>query len=256
MLEKITVDIPAFNEKRDVTIYLPSSYTKETTKRYEVLYFQDGQNVFHDHEAFQGVSLDLKSYLDKNEFELIVVAIDVNSDERLHHYCPWENGEWSREVFGLTETTGGKGHSYVEFLVNSLKPLIDNKYRTIKTKSSIAGISLGGAISVYAAGLYPHIFPKVAGISTAFYRNQEKFEEFLKGTDLSGIEKLYLDCGTKEAKDNEGINAAFLESNQRMFSILKEKLVDYQFPIIDEGIHQYADFKKRIPAIFNYLYSS
>ncbi|PLS17329.1 hypothetical protein CVD28_12225 [Bacillus sp. M6-12] len=53
---------------------------------------------------------------------------------------------------------GGEGKEYINYIVHKLKPLIDKKYRTIRTDASIAGSSMGGLISTYAAFVYPHIF--------------------------------------------------------------------------------------------------
>ncbi len=38
--------IPQLDRKRRVWIYLPNNYSSSTTKKYPVLYLQDGQNVF------------------------------------------------------------------------------------------------------------------------------------------------------------------------------------------------------------------
>lgn len=58
MLEKFTFPISAFNHDRTIRIHLPTNYAVET-KRYPVLYMHDGQNVFEDVDAINGVSLGL-----------------------------------------------------------------------------------------------------------------------------------------------------------------------------------------------------
>lgn len=95
MLEKFKIPISAFNHERTIRVYTPSTYEAEQTKRYSVLYMHDGQNVFEDQDAIQGVSLGLKE--DKSRLELIVVGIDTNTlgDERKNEYCPWVDGEYS-----------------------------------------------------------------------------------------------------------------------------------------------------------------
>ena len=40
--------------KRDVLVYLPPGYRRSRTRRYPVLYLQDGQNVFDAATAFGG----------------------------------------------------------------------------------------------------------------------------------------------------------------------------------------------------------
>jgi predicted alpha/beta superfamily hydrolase len=117
----------------------------------------------------------------------------------------------------------------------------------------MAGISLGALITTYAACSYPHIFKRIAGMSSAFYRNQEEIEKLLKSTELSQLEKVYLDCGTMEAADNNEISELFLQSNQAVFEILKQKKVKTKINIIEGAHHNYDTFKKRVPELFSYL---
>jgi predicted alpha/beta superfamily hydrolase len=59
----------------------------------------------------------------------------------------------------------------MEFLVNTLKPFIDSKYRTKKGPENtfIAGSSMGGLISMYALLQYPNVFGAAGVISPAFW---------------------------------------------------------------------------------------
>lgn len=253
MLDKFHVYMTAFKEKRGVTVWLPQDYENEVEKRYPVLYMHDGQNVFNDDEAIGGTSLALEKYLDNHSLDVIVVAIDQNSEERFNEYSPWVSGDFCKKVLGDAYVeNGGKGKEYVDFIVNELKPLIDCKYRTKPKHTAIAGISLGGLISTYAACMYPSIFKHVIAISSGFYRNQEEIEKLLKNRDLSKIESFYLDCGTNEG-GSEYIQKAFLASNTAIFEIIKEKIPNATFEIIDGGKHHYLDFKQRAPQLFKFL---
>jgi predicted alpha/beta superfamily hydrolase len=256
MLEKFKIPIPAFNHERTIRVYTPANYDSEQTKRYPVLYMHDGQNVFEDLDAIQGVSLGLKDYLDRSRLEIIVVGIDTNTlgDERKNEYCPWVDGEFSKNFNGKASTTGGKGATYVDFIVHELKPFIDRKYRTLEDSTSIAGVSLGGLISTYAVCRYPHIFTKVATISSAFWRNQEEIENLLIHTDLSSIETFYMDGGTKESED-ERVSKEFLVSNQRIYDILAVKIVNTRFDILEDAEHNYTFFRKRVPEMITELFS-
>lgn len=251
-----TFKVPLFEQARKIRVYLPSDYNK-TIKYYPVLYMHDGQNVFDNKEAIGGVSLELHKYLDQNKIDIIVVAIDQNTigDERINEYCPWKNGEFSKKLLGFISTTGGKGKDYVNFIVDKLKPLIDLKYRTKATQTFMAGISLGGLISTYAACCYPNIFKRVASISSAYYRNQEEIEELLEIGDLSNLERFYLDCGTMEAGENNEISDLFLLSNKVIYEIVKNKVTKTKFEIIEEANHNYNTFKERIPKFITFLTS-
>ena len=251
MIESFLVNMSSFNEKRNIRVYRPKGYMYEQ-KAYPVLYMHDGQNVFHDQEAIGGVSLSLETYLDEQCLEVIVVAIDQNSEERINEYCPWVNGPYSEKILGYKSELGGKGEAYIDFITQELKPLIDQKYRTIPDHTAIGGISLGGLISVYAACRFPDIYKHTIAMSSAFWRNQENIELFIKKADLSRIESMYLDWGTKEGK-GDLINKAFDETNKAVVTLLKEKVPALTVQIIENGEHNYTNFKRRVPEIFSFL---
>jgi predicted alpha/beta superfamily hydrolase len=256
MIEKFYVYMSTFHQERMIRVYLPWSY-HESNKTYPVLYMHDGQNVFEDEGAIKGVSLRLKDYLDENKLEIIVVAIDLNpeGEERINEYCPWVNGEIAEKIIGHKSSSGGKGEQYVDFIVNELKPLIDDKYRTRKDQTSMAGISLGGLISTYAAGRYPHIFRRIAAISPGYYRNQEEIEVFVRNSDLSPVERFYVDFGTHEISDDKELQNQFTEMILSIYEILSSKIEDTRYLSIKDGEHNYTSFKKRIGEVLTYLYS-
>jgi predicted alpha/beta superfamily hydrolase len=257
VLEKFTVYMSSFDQERMIRVYLPKSY-QESSRRYPVLYMHDGQNVFEDEGAIKGVSLGLKDYLDQTNLEIIVVAIDLNAEgeERINEYCPWINGAIAEKIIGRPSLSGGKGELYLDFIVKELKPLIDDKYRTLKDHTSMAGISLGGLISTYAAGRYPQIFKRIAAISPGYYRNQEELEVFVKNADFSGVERFYVDFGTHEISDDQELNNQFTEMIQSIYEIVSsKKIADTRYETIQNGEHNYTSFKKRIGEVISYLFS-
>jgi predicted alpha/beta superfamily hydrolase len=254
MLEKFLISMTPFNQERMIRVYLPQSYD-QGDKRYPVLYMHDGQNVFEDEDAIGGVSLGLKDFLDESGLDIIVVGIDQNPEERINEYCPWGHGEYSKRILGYACSLGGKGGEYVDFIVHELKPFIDKKYRTLEHRASMAGISLGGLISTFAACRYPQIFTRVAAISSGFYRNQEEIEKLVSRSDLSPIERFYMDWGTKEGKGDELASREFVASNQAMHELLRSKITNLKHQIVNGGEHNYIAFRKRVPEIFSYLFS-
>lgn len=114
---------------------------------------QDGQNLFDDATSYAGewgIDEHLDSLFSSGKKEAIIVGIDNGLSKRMTEYNPY-----SFQQFGK-----GEGNEYVDFLVKNLKPFIDKKYRTLKNKQNtfIAGSSMGGLISLYAALKYPKIF--------------------------------------------------------------------------------------------------
>lgn len=246
MLETFHTYISSFKQERLIRVYLPKSYSTEK-KKYPVLYMHDGQNVFQDLDAIGGKSLDLENYLDVNGLDLIVVAVDQNPQARISEYCPWVSGEYSKSILGKESTEGGKGMHYVDFIVNELKPLIDGNYRTVRDQTAMAGISLGGLISVYGMCRYPHIFKHIAVLSSAFYRNQEEIMKLIEQTDLSLVESVYMDCGSKEAGSDTEVSQKFLASNQMVYELLEAKVSNSEFKILEDAEHNYSYLKKECP---------
>lgn len=253
MIERFS--IPSLNnEKRGIQVYLPRCYER-LNKKYPVVYMHDGLNVFRDEDAIGGLSLGLETYLDAHSVEIIVAAIDANPADRVNEYCPWVYGEFSKRILGDAPPAGGKGGQYVDFVVHQLKPLIDERHRMVQNEAYMAGISLGGLITTYAISRFPKVFTRAAVMSSAYYPNQEQIEGYLRTSDLSGIQKFYLDCGTNEAGENELINREFVSSNRSVYEILQSKIPNIRFDVVDQSSHRYSDFRKRIPEMFKFMLS-
>jgi predicted alpha/beta superfamily hydrolase len=176
--------------------------------------------------------------------------------ERINDYCPWPHGKLSEEILGYLSPAGGNGEAYLDFIVDELKPLIDRKYRTIEHETAMAGISLGALITTYAACRYPHIFRKIAVLSTAYYRNQEAIEAFIKESDLNGIEKVYMDIGTKEVPDDLEASMLFIDLSKRVFGLLSSKIDDIRFQEIEDAEHHYRFFRERFPRVLSFLFEN
>ena len=192
--------IPQLNRTRRVWIYLPPSYNS-STKKYPVMYMHDGQNVFDDATSFSGewgVDEAIDTLGSKTR-ECIVVGIDNGGDKRLNEYCPYDfslNG-----IAANNKTNIGEGGKYVDFLVKTLKPVIDKKYRTLKDSKNTftAGSSMGGLISMYAVLKYPKVFGGAGVFSPAFWVGPKIFDDIkAKGKKVKA--KIYYYAGDEEGE--------------------------------------------------------
>ncbi|OIU72039.1 alpha/beta hydrolase [Rossellomorea aquimaris] len=254
MYQNFEVKITPLTRTRQIRIYLPNKYEEDVTRRYQVLYMHDGQNLYKDEDAGYGRSWRIGDYLDQNELDLIVVGIDCNEGlMRLDECCPWKSNEMTEVFSAGRQSIGGEGKEYIEFIVHELKPMIDEKYRTLQDETSMAGISMGGLISTYAVCVYPHVFKRAASISSAYWFNQKEIEELIQVSDLSKVERFYLDIGTKE--NTESINdLTYINSNRRIYHLLKEKVQDCRFEIVEGAVHNELAWIERVPQIFGFLY--
>lgn len=154
---------PQLGDTRNIWIYLPPDYQQES-KRYPVLYMQDGQNLFDDETSFAGewhIDETLDSLYNAGNSGCIVVGIENNGARRIAEYTPNAHPKYG----------GGEGEKYVDFLIKNLKPFIDSTYRT-KPEAEFTGIggsSLGGLISYYAATRHSDTFGKCLVFSPSFW---------------------------------------------------------------------------------------
>ena len=187
------LEIPGLDRKRQVRLYLPPGYAT-SAKRYPVLYMHDAQNLFDDATAYAGewkVDETLDALSKEGKLELIVVGIDNGGDKRMTELNAWDNPR-----FGQAE-----GRQYTDFVVKTLKPLIDAQYRTLpgRRDTAIMGSSMGGLASHYAIAQYPQVFGKAGVFSPAYWTAPASFD-FVGSRPLPKDARVYLLMGEKEGE--------------------------------------------------------
>ncbi|HEX8357701.1 MAG TPA: alpha/beta hydrolase-fold protein, partial [Segetibacter sp.] len=184
--------IPQLNRTRRIWAYLPKSYPAGK-KSYPVIYMHDGQNLFNEQTAAfgeWGVDETLDSLSAKTGKEVIVIGIDNGGQNRLTEYNPYDHPKYGK----------GEGAKYVDFLVETLKPFIDGKYRTLKDSSNtyIAGSSMGGLISMYAAAKYANVFGGAGILSPSFWLAPKIYDDVVNAKWGNSFRKFYFYGGGKE----------------------------------------------------------
>lgn len=231
--------IPQLDRTRRIWLYLPPDYAK-SKKKYPVLYMHDGQNLFENKTSYSGewgVDEYLDSIFKKGEKEVIVVGIDNGLIKRMQEYNPWEFQNFGK----------GEGDKYVDFLVETLKPFIDEHYRTLKDKPNtfIAGSSMGGLISLYAILKYPQVYGGAGIFSPAFWT--------ASGIDSTAIadakkvnSKLFFYAGGKEGD-------SMVPDMKRIEKEIKERSKSPVKEIIDENQHHNeAAWRKYFPDFYEW----
>ena len=141
--------VPYTGKLRRVRVLLPKNYETDTDRRYPVVYFHDGQNVFYSKEAYVGHSWKVIPAIKRNPdiSRMIVVAIDNDGLQRMNEYSAWKYKE--SNIPGMQ--FGGKGIEYGEFVMEVVKPFIDQEYRTLADReyTAMIGSSLGGNITQF-----------------------------------------------------------------------------------------------------------
>jgi predicted alpha/beta superfamily hydrolase len=184
--------MPQLNRYRRIWLYLPPDY-ETTTKHYPVLFMHDGQNLFDLATSFAGeweVDETLNALFDQGKGVPIVVGIDNGSIHRINEYTPWINPQYG----------GGEGDLYASFIVETLKPYIDQNYRTKPERefTGVMGSSLGGLISHYIGLKYQDIFSKAGIFSPSFWFSDSAFV-FTYETGKQNAMRYYMMGGTNES---------------------------------------------------------
>ena len=190
---------------RDILVYLPPGYQK-SRRQYPVIYMQDGQNLFDPATSFAG-DWGLLAGLDGlagRTVVPIVVAVPTMGEERIAEYSPFVDS-----VAG-----GGKGEAYLEFLLSTLKPLIDREFRTLPERkgTGIGGSSMGGLLSLYGYFRRPEAFGFCATLSPSLWFADRAIFPFVEAAPFVPG-RIYLDIGTEEG-------SASLANARRMRDLL------------------------------------
>ena len=183
---------PERQNARDIYVYVPPSHDTDD-RRFPVVYMHDGQNLFHDALAFSSewqVDENMER-LSQLGLEALVVGIPNVGAARSDEYSP----------FRTLQHGGGNGDEYLDFITRTLKPLIDQQFRTDPSRAAtgILGSSMGALISLYAFFARPDVFGFAGVMSPAlWFAEHEIFKALKQAPMVPG--RLYLDVGSGEGE--------------------------------------------------------
>jgi predicted alpha/beta superfamily hydrolase len=226
---------PQLENERDILVYLPPSYG-DPERNFPVLYMHDGQNLFDPETSFSG-DWDVDGAMEmlgRRGIEAIVVAVPNTGVHRLDEYSPFHDPKLG----------GGSGDRYLDFLVQTLKPLIDRDFRTRPERehTCIAGSSMGGLISLYAFFRNPETFGVAGVMSPALWFADGAIFDYVENAAFSAG-KLYVDIGTQEGERT-------VENTRRLRDLLVRKgyrLRHDLFYVEERGAgHEEAAWRRRI----------
>lgn len=230
-----TMLIPQLNRTRGIWIYLPPDYDSEDYY-YPVLYMHDGQNLFEDTTSYMGewgVDETLDSLFDDGYEVPIVIGINNGGMLRIEELTPWAN-----EKYG-----GGMGDRYMRFIVETLKPEVDKRYRTLPEAehTAIMGSSLGGLISFYGGMKYNNTFKKIAAFSPTFWYSDSLYT-FTEKTNIDPDTRVLL-------LGSELEDSTMVPDMKRIADILLTKLPADRIRVIGTsyGAHSEWYWKKEFP---------
>ena len=248
MIKKWKIKIPELSGEveRNAYIYLPDDY-ETSGKQYPVLYMFDGHNVFFDEDATYGKSWGMGEYMKASEKQLIIVAVECNHQghKRLEEYSPVDFD------FPDVGTVPGRGREYMDWMVGTLKPYIDETYPTIPDRdhTSLAGSSMGGLMALYGVCDYNHVFKKAACISPSFWMSKDKVLDIVTNADIATDSAIYIDYGTLELPNHTTSSEALIAVARTLLT----RRVNVVLKIVPGGIHNESSWEKQIPQFMDYL---
>ncbi|HEX5042447.1 MAG TPA: alpha/beta hydrolase-fold protein [Candidatus Polarisedimenticolaceae bacterium] len=243
------VHSPQLDNRRDLLVLLPPSWPEEG-RRWPVLYMQDGQNLFDAATSFAGDwgVAETMEELSRKEIEAIVVGIPNTGSQRLDEYSPFHHPGHG----------GGKGDAYLEFLVSTVKPLVDAAFPTdpAREATGILGSSMGGLISLYALFRRPDVFGLCGAMSPAFWFAHGALLDFVRHTPKVPA-RIYLDTGTREMPRIRFWRTSRRSSASEMAAILRHKGyvegTDLRYVVEKEGEHNEGAWRRRLPGALRFL---
>jgi len=218
------VNATKLGDARDVFVYFPGAYDDGSCANRPAILFHDG-NESLTRGDFASVADAEYAQFPMESAVLAFVALP-SQDVRIDQY-----------TFG---TQTAKGDLYVDFLVSDLLPRVRALHVCgAQAALGIAGASLGGLISAYAAFEKPNIFGFVGSQSGSFFWNNEALVTHAQTTPKIPV-RFYLDHGCPD--DN-------CISNRDMNLALVAKSYDVMH-VEDPGAqHDWSFWKARLPRL-------
>lgn len=196
--------------ERECSLYLPQEYGI-SDKRYPVIYI-------NGYDIEQELMEDIESHFGMDCCEFILLSI--MSEEWNKEFTPWPAQPLSKK----SEPFEGGALEYLNFLANSIKPFIDNHYKTKPEPSNtvLMGYSLGGLTSLYA--LYTiDCFGKIGTLSGSLW--YDGLIEFMNShTPANTHTKVYMSLGRGEERSRNQRMAKVGECTRKTALILEKQL--------------------------------
>lgn len=204
---EFTIEAPQLGREKTIWVYLPYNYEKK--EKFPVIYMHDGQNVF-DHVESLKREWHLEEKLNDLHSEAIIVGIEHGGDKhRIDEMTPYPN-----DTHG-----GGHADDYLNFIINNLKPYVDENFKTLtdKENTTIFGSSVGGLISFYALLKHPEVFGNAGVFSPSFWFSDDIYRLIETIEKIDG--RVYFMAGDHESQ-------AMIPDLEKMEQLVLERIAD------------------------------
>ncbi len=159
--QKIRVSSQHLNQKRELNIFLPTTYTDSVSKRYPVIYVLDGgmqEDFLHITGLVHFATFPWAPLIKES------IVVGISNIDRKHDFTyPTKNAQDKIDF----PTTGGSA-AFIKFMKEEVQPLIANRYR-VTQKKTLIGQSLGGLLATEILWKYPETFTTYIIVSPSLW---------------------------------------------------------------------------------------
>jgi predicted alpha/beta superfamily hydrolase len=246
-----------FRNTRFLRVWLPPEYDNpvNASRRYPVLYLNDGQNLFESMTAFGGVEWQVDETADRLIREdvvppMIIVGIDNTGKSRFREYMPHRS--YSPMMLRV------QGTRYPNFLFKEVMPFVARNYRVAAgaENTGLGGSSLGALISLYTAFVRPDAIGHLMLESPSLWASNRQLIKDARSIQ-HWPERVYLATGTAEA-GREDRNRSMVDDVRELAGIVQRAgLDDKRFKlVIEEGAsHHESAWARRFPEALKFLFA-
>jgi len=245
-----------FHNTRFLRVWLPPGYDDpaNASRRYPVLYLNDGQNLFEAATSFTGVEWQVDETGDRLIREgvvppMIFVGMDNAARDRIREYMP------HRSLHPMT--LRAHGTRYPSFLFKEVIPFVARNYRVAigPENTGLGGSSLGALIALYTAAVRPGVIGRLLLESPSLWASNRQLIRQSRGVKR-WPERVFLATGTAEVgrKDRD---QSVVDDVRELAAILRRAGLDDSRLrlVIDEGAtHHESAWARRFPEALAFLF--
>ncbi len=196
--------------EKNVYIWTPEDYDKNSDEKYSVIYMFDGQSVLAtgkdrgmDNDVMcWNVSESAAGMMAATGNKAIIVAIDNGSPYRNDELIPdlgSLNSEGQSQSIKEEDFTLKRGNAFADFICDTIMPYINKNYNvyTDARHTSLAGSSLGGLETFYTVLAHPDKFSAGGVMSATFgmYADKEWTAFLSDKLNMENAPLLYIYAG-------------------------------------------------------------
>ena len=247
-----------FRNTRFLRVWLPPGYddAENSSRRYPVLYLNDGQNLFESATSFTGVEWGVDETADRLIRggvipPLIIVGLDNAAKDRIREYMP------HRSLHPMMLRV--QGSRYPNFLIKEVMPFVSRNYRVAagSENTGLGGSSLGALIALYTASVRPGLIGRLLLESPSLWAsNRQSIKESRHVRRWP--DRVYLGTGTSEVGRPER-DQSVVDDVRELAGILRRAGLDDQRLklVIEEGApHHESAWARRFPDALKFLFAN